>query len=205
MKKSKLILIVTTAVLFVSFIITLFNPFADDDTKKYAVKNYYEITFTEGENRYDEDYFAIYIKNISNSDVYNNEFVFGIRGSDISADNFIWFRIAKIDAKDTIKILIYEDKGIFTVSGKNRTYDASTYVLALEPVLPNLDLDRCMSIDVANIDSETPEVYRLDAKFWSLDKVITLSGTVISAIGLLIVMFFHKHIDEEKLIDELKK
>ena len=199
MKKGKLILIITTAVLMISFIITLFNPFVDDDTRKYVVKNYYEVTFTEGEDKFDEDYFSIHIKNISGDDVYNNEFVFGIR------DSFIWFRIAKIDAGDTVKIVIYEDSGNFYVDGKNRDYDAGTYVLALDPMLPALDLDRCMRIDVANVDSETPEVYRIEAKFWSLDKIITLSGTVVSAIGLLVVLFFHKHIDDEKLIDELKK
>ena len=72
-RKFKIGLLITTAVLLVSFIITLFNPFVDDDVRRYAVKNYYEITFTEGETRYDEDYFSIEIKNVSGDDVFNNE------------------------------------------------------------------------------------------------------------------------------------
>ena len=201
-RKFKLGLLITTAVLLVSFIITLFNPFVDDDVKKYAVRNYYEITFTEGETRYDEDYFSIEIKNISGEDVYNNEFVFGIRNSSISADNYVWFRIAKVDANDIVTITIYEDKGTFSVKGKNREYDSGTYVLALTPQLPDLDLDDCMVVTTANVDSETPEIYRLENKFWSLDKVITLSGFVISGIGLLLVMFINRHIVEDKKEEE---
>ena len=198
MKKFKIGLLVTTCVLLVSFIITLFNPFVDDDIRKYAVDNYYEITFTEGENRFDEDYFKIEIKNVSGEDVFNNEFVFGVRNSNISSDNFIWFRIAKVAKGDTVNIYIYEDTGDYTISNKKEDYDPSTYVLALDPMLPQLDLDRCMRVSVANVDSESPEVYRLETKFWSLDKIITLSGTVVSCIGLFVVLFLNRHVEDEK-------
>ena len=201
-RKFKLGLLITTAILLISFIITLFNPFVDDDVKRYAVRNYYEITFTEGETRYDEDYLSIEIKNVSGEDVYNNEFIFGIRNSSIATDNYIWFRSSKIDVDDVVTIKIYEDNGRYTIEGKNRAYDISTNVLALSPQLPDLDLDDCMVVTTANIDSDTPEIYRLENKFWSLDKVITLSGFVVSGIGLLFVMFINRHVVEDKKEEE---
>ena len=201
-RKFKLGLLITTAILLISFIITLFNPFVDDDVKRYDVRNYYEITFTEGETRYDEDYFSIEIKNVSGEDVYNNEFIFGISNSSIATDNYIWFRSSKIDVDDVVTIKIYEDNGRYTIEGKIRAYDISTNVLALSPQLPDLDLDDCMVVTTANIDSETPEIYRLENKFWSLDKVITLSGFVVSGIGLLFVMFINRHVVEDKKEEE---
>ena len=56
LKKLRLGLIISTSILTLLFIVSLFNPFKNDDVRFYQIKNYYRIDISEEEQN-DEDYY----------------------------------------------------------------------------------------------------------------------------------------------------
>ncbi|MBE6124283.1 MAG: hypothetical protein E7184_01920 [Erysipelotrichaceae bacterium] len=188
LKKLRLGLIISTSILTLLFIVSLFNPFKNDDVRFYQIKNYYRIDISEEEQN-DEDYLLIKIANTSNENIYNTEIVFGTKENQYSQDNYIWFRIIKVAKDDVITIKFYEDTGKFVIDSNESTDNSSYYNLSINPKVPDLDLERCMNISHVGIDSENPEITRLNGQYWTLEKNLLLSFSSASLIALVIVHF----------------
>lgn len=195
MKKVKIGLLVLSILCALSFVITLFNPFRTDDARSFKVDGYYHINMVERETKYDENYLSIEIKNISGEDVFNTELVFGVKGSLTGHDNYIWFRIAKIAKGDTVKLVVYEDTGNYKIDSKNSTSNTATYNIAID-YGEEFEVEDCMRVSVANVDSDSPKIYDVTAGYWSIDKTITLALTVI--FGGAFAYFYIRGKKEEK-------
>jgi len=195
MKKVKISLLVVSIICALCFVVTLFNPFRDDDVRSFEVDGYYAVSMAERETKYDENYLSIEIKNISGEDVFNTEMVFGIKGSATGKDNYIWFRMAKIAKGDTIKLVVYEDTGNYSIDSKKSTENSSTYNIAID-YATEFEVEDCMRITVANVDSDSPKVYDIAPAYWSIEKTITLALTVISVGAFAYVYIKTKKVKE---------
>ena len=114
------------------------------------------------------------------------------RANEYTSDNYIWFRIAKITKGDTVKISLYEDTGEYKIGSKSSTSNPSTYSISISPKADQLELDQCMRIDSITIDSDEPNVYSLDARYWSWEKILFASLTFVSGIALLVIYIIEK-------------
>ena len=182
-KKICLGLLISTIVFFVVFLVSLFNPFRNDDVKLYKVGDYYRIDIAEKEKN-DEDYLQITIANISDSDIYNTEIVFGTKSNAYAEDNFIWFRIIKVYKDDVITIRFYEDTGIFKISSDKSTENNVAYNISISPKAPNLDIERCMKISHIIVEEDVePTITKIRGSYWTIDKTIFASLFFISLLS----------------------
>lgn len=182
-KKIRLGLLISTITFFSLFLVSLINPFRNDDINLYKVGDYYRIDMAEKESN-DEDYLQIKIANISGSDIYNTEIVFGTKSNAYAEDNFIWFRIIKVFKDDVITIKFYEDTGIFKISSTQSTQNNAAYNISISPKAPNLDIERCMKISHIIVEEDVePVISKIRGSYWTIDKTIFASLTFISLLG----------------------
>ena len=187
MKKTKISLLAVTIVFLLCFVVSLFNPFRDDDRRNYEVDGYFKIHLFEREKQ-DADYLYAEINNISDEDVYNVELVFGNKDSLSKRDNYVWFRIAKIAKGDTVKLTIYEETGKYLIDSKKSTSNNDTYNIAIYSD-GEFEVEDCLKIAVANVDSDVPTVYDINPGYWSWEKTLLLALTVIPGAVLAYLHF----------------
>ena len=111
--------------------------------------------------------------------MFNTELVFGIKGSTTGHDNYVWFRIAKIAKGDTVKLVIYEETGNYTIDSSKSTSNAATYNIAID-YAGEFEVEDCLKLTVANVDSDSPKIYDITPGYWSIDKSVALALTVIT-------------------------
>ena len=173
MKKAKIVLLSLMSVFSLLFIVSLFNPLRNDDVRSFEVEDNFIIRMEERENLYDEEYLLIEITNTSKETLYNVEMVFGYRDDvDIRDRNYIWFRIPRIEKDDVINIKQYELLNTSELTNKKEDY--TTYDIVKHVETGEFDLEKCMRVELVNIDSESPKVHLLRQKYWSMEKTIFL-------------------------------
>ena len=188
MKRTKLLLAIATGVLLLTFIVTLFNPFKNDDVRYYRATNYFNIQIEEREDKYDDEYLFLKIENINNNDVYDISIVFGHKANNYSEDNYIWFRKAIIHKNETITISLYEDTGKINVKSDKVL---ENYEVSISPKAPNLEIENCMTIESLAVDSEEPKIVKVSS-YWSIEKTIFAVLTGVSGMAWLIVYLLEK-------------